>query len=355
MVLHIFNPSHDEALAANYPYYYPSTISRMKAELWGGLPAIWAKEGDIVLLYGNPSQLLLMEWKEKWGGRVRFVGQREFSSIPWEKIEHIDPWGWDLLLRHQLKKMGAPLHLLPSDGQLATIRRLSGRATTAMMLPPLREKLERWGIRTVGQSVVATSMDETDRLLKAWSGGVIKSLWSCSGRGVFYVGRNLNEPEKRRIERLLDKHGGVEIEPRYEPTATFALEFYADEERGVRCLGVSLFRSGTSGAYSGNVVASQTDILKYLGKIGLSENRVRSLSNACVEVAGRCLNGRYHGPLGIDMMMVRSNGGEKVFPCMEMNLRRTMGHVALEMARRDIQISWLPKTLRTLWTTASVL
>lgn len=355
MVLHIFNPSHDEALAANYPYYYPSAISRKIADLWGGLPAIWAKEGDIVLLSGNPSQLLLMELQEKWGGRVRFVGQRQVSSVPWEEIEYIDPWGWDLPLRHRLKKMGVPFHLLPSDEQLATTRRLSGRATTALMLPLLREKLERGGIPTAGQSVVATNMDDTGRLLQAWNGGVVKSLWSCSGRGVFYAGKNLNEPVRRRIERLLDKYGGVEIEPRYEPTATFALEFFADKEKGISCLGVSLFHCGTSGAYSGNVVASQTYILRRLGEMGLSEKWVSPLSAACAEVAGVFLNGHYSGPFGIDMMMVRSNDGEKVFPCMETNLRRTMGHVALEMARRGIPVSWLPKTWRALWTTAGCL
>ena len=53
-LLHIFNPSHDEALAANDPYYYPSVAARKLAETWGTLPMIWAEEGDAVLV---PSEI----------------------------------------------------------------------------------------------------------------------------------------------------------------------------------------------------------------------------------------------------------------------------------------------------------
>lgn len=355
MVLHIFNPSHDEALAANYPYYYPSGISREKAELWGALPAIWAKEGDIVWLSGNPSELLLKEWKERWGESVRFVRQQEFSPGLWKEVDCIDPWGWDLLLRHQLKKAGAPSRLLPSDEQLSTLRQLSGRSTSAAILPLLRERLEREKIPTIGQSVVITDNVGANRLFHVWNGGVVKSLWSCSGRGLFYVERQPCEAVIRRIQRLLDKQGGVEIEPRYVPAATFAIEFFADKEKGVRYLGASLFRSGTSGAYFGNVISSQSDIWAYLGEKGLAETWIKPLLNACIDVANDYLDGRYHGPLGIDMMMVRSEYGARLFPCMEMNLRRTMGHVALEMARRGLHISQLPQNMTALWTTADAL
>ena len=46
--LHVFNPSHDEALAAGTPYYYPSVIARKLASAWALLPALWANKGDVV-------------------------------------------------------------------------------------------------------------------------------------------------------------------------------------------------------------------------------------------------------------------------------------------------------------------
>ena len=58
MTLHLFNPSHDEALAANFPYYYPSTIARRLQTEWGLLPVLWAQPGDCVLVDEDTLQTL---------------------------------------------------------------------------------------------------------------------------------------------------------------------------------------------------------------------------------------------------------------------------------------------------------
>ena len=42
----------------------------------------------------------------------------------------------------------------------------------------------------------------------------------------------------------------------------------------------------------------------------------------------------YQGPLGVDMMVVEENGCRKAHPCVEVNVRRTMGWVALAIAQR---------------------
>lgn len=44
---------------------------------------------------------------------------------------------------------------------------------------------------------------------------------------------------------------------------------------------------------------------------------------------GDALRNVYAGPLGIDMMVVRQDDTLLLHPCVEMNLRATMGHVAL--------------------------
>jgi hypothetical protein len=66
------------------------------------------------------------------------------------------------------------------------------------------------------------------------------------------------------------------------------------------------------------------------------EKVVDELREAIVELLTTALQGRYSGPFGIDMMVVRNeskNRGEKMefalHPCVELNLRRTMGHAAL--------------------------
>ena len=50
MKLHIFNPEHDIALAANQPRFTaPHAGRQLRADL-GFLPALWAADGDMVLV-----------------------------------------------------------------------------------------------------------------------------------------------------------------------------------------------------------------------------------------------------------------------------------------------------------------
>ena len=46
-------------------------------------------------------------------------------------------------------------------------------------------------------------------------------------------------------------------------------------------------------------------------------------------------NGQYAGLFGVDMMVVSPS---KLHPCVEINLRRTMGHVALSLSPTDDDI-----------------
>ena len=60
---------------------------------------------------------------------------------------------------------------------------------------------------------------------------------------------------------------------------------------------------------------------------------LRLLSQAVADgLTAMC--GSYRGPLGVDMMVVDVDGMRAVHPCVEVNVRRTMGMVAVDVARR---------------------
>ena len=60
---------------------------------------------------------------------------------------------------------------------------------------------------------------------------------------------------------------------------------------------------------------------------------------------GALLKDRYAGAFGIDMMVVRRDDGDGFWlhPCVEINLRRTMGHVAISLTNH---CSGLPKLMK---------
>lgn len=344
MTLHLFNPAHDEALAANYPHYYPSTIARRLAEEWCTLPALWAEAGDAVLVTEEAKRSFQEETP------ARLVVRKDLTPAFWQNVDEIAPWGWDLLVRHQLRKARAPERLLPSDERLATWRDLSSRRTTAELLPRLRHSLYNIGVETVGESHIAATASDAQTFIEAHGGAVVKSLWSCSGRGVFKVAARPTANDTGRIARLLREHGGVELEPIYPTLLDFALEFEAQRDGGVQFLGFSVFSTNSSGSYMGNVVASQAEIKERIACGGLSDEGHGIFSDGQVfssEVLDRLpsllcppladfLAAHYAGPFGIDMMLVRPNDAQPplLHPLIELNLRRTMGHVALVRAKK---------------------
>ena len=221
--LHVFNPSHDEALAAGTPYYYPSVIARKLASAWALLPALWANNGDVVWVPDDVSTSSIPDWAQ----HVTLVHQSDLKKAFWETIHEIAPWGWDALVRQQLNKAGAPQTLLPNDDTLANVRQLSSRNTTALVLPKLRHLLHEQGFDTVGTSHIATSLTDVEAFIHAHGEAMAKALWSCSGRGVFRITPPLSESCIGRIKRLLREQGAVELEPLYNSVMDFALEFEA--------------------------------------------------------------------------------------------------------------------------------
>ena len=95
--------------------------------------------------------------------------------------------------------------------------------------------------------------------------------------------------------------------------------------------GLSLFHT-KNGAYIGNVLATENRKREMLSRY-VNLNLIDKLCETVISLAQRFFGKKYFGPFGIDMMLVADGNGElKVHPCVELNLRRTMGHVALAVS-----------------------
>lgn len=353
MKLYLFNPSHDEALASGSPYYYPSAAARRLAEELALLPALCAREEDAILLPGEHAALKAEA--AACGLRCRLLTPREFTPALWREVTAVCPWGWDALLRHTLRRLGAPEFLLPDDMTLSRYRRLSSRATGSRLLPAVRRALGgaaggTGGLRTVGHSVVASTEEEVMGAVKAVGTAMVKSLWSCSGRGVFRMTDAPSAAETGRLARLLSRQGGVEVQACFEAVLQFAMEYEALPGGSVRFLGLSVFRTNASGGYAANLVAPQQVMVQAVADtLGCGAVAVEAVAVAVGAVVEKMLAGGYEGPLGVDMMVVRQAGGSALFPCMELNLRRTMGHVALCASRHELNGGGMPQSLKKLW------
>jgi hypothetical protein len=337
MTLHIFNPEHDIALASNLSNFTaPHAGRQLRADL-GFLPALWAAEGDAVLVEDIDNAARAFRRASR--GRtcqVEWVTKAQLATLP---IEVIKPWGWDAALRYQLLKAGVDEALLPSDTAIAEIRQLSHRQTSAVLLRQLQ------GEGLIGESVLCDSEEAVLQQLAVHPRLVLKAPWSSSGRGIRFIEGELNDYHRGWLRNLLKSQGSVMAEPYYQKVKDFGMEFESTDN-GIRYLGLSLFHT-TNGAYTGNILATEHTKREMMSRY-VSLDLLDAVQQ---QICNTLSLGNYRGPFGIDMMVVRSEecgvrseecGVRSVerllHPCVEINLRRTMGHVALALTPTDDDI-----------------
>lgn len=332
MKLHIFNPEHDLALAfGGENFTAPHAGRQLRADL-GYLPAVWADDGDFVLVDDVEAALERVRHLGSHAKEVAFVTKDDLKALPFvmnRSAEHldsmpnisIDPWGWDATLCAQLARNGVPATCLPDHQLLDHIRVLSNRRFAATVLPQLVGD-DEW---LVGKSEYIEDLDTLRQRVGEWRHCVLKAPWSSSGRGIRYVQEAMDEPLIRWAGHILERQGGIMIEPYYNKVLDFGMEFESLAD-GVHYVGLSLFQT-INGAYAGSILTQESVKRELLSRY-LPTEQLDEVRQRVIKVLSPLLKGRYEGAFGIDMMVCDSH---RLHPCVEINLRRTMGHVAIAL------------------------
>lgn len=315
--LHLFNPEHDIALAANLAHFTAPLAGRqLRADL-AYLPALWADEDDYVLVEqveqaqrGYESLRQLMNRPQ-----AQFIHRHELSRLP---IGQVEPWGWDAAVATDLHRWGISEDIMPSASLLEHYRQLSHRRTSARLLPSLRME------GTVGEAVECTTIEQVYACEQRWKKIVIKAPWSSSGRGVRFA------IQEGWIRNIIERQGSVMVEPLYDREKDFGMEFEVDADGQVRYLGLSLFHT-KNGAYIGNILATE-EVKREMMARYVSLDLLDRVKQGIIEHAPLA---DYQGCFGVDMMIIKGEGESLLHPCVELNLRRTMGHVALSLTPRN--------------------
>lgn len=326
MNLHIFNPEHDIALACNKKRFTaPHAVQELRMNL-GWIPALWASDGDMVLVDDVAFAIKAASRLKKKKAEVLYVTDTEIRGV---KFDSVIPWGWDRAIKTRLLDAGVDNETIPSDVVLEHLRQLSNRQQTTNALKFLRVGFESV---TCGEACPVDSMSQVAETVSSGAQIVVKAPWSSSGRGVRYVENRISPSVRGFISNVIHEQGNVMVEPYYNKVKDFGMEFEAMPDGSVVYRGLSLFQT-RNGAYIGNLLAHENDkremLSRYLDLQLLDEIRER----AC-HYFRELLKGYYQGPFGVDMMIVAKDDNESGFllhPCVEINLRRTMGHVALDI------------------------
>lgn len=318
MAIYYFNPHNDLALAASSPHFTPPASALSIEDAGAALPLWWASDRDI-LLVRTPAALAM----------ARAVAQAnrlpDIATLSLSGCDDIPaPWGWSAFTAEVYRSAGLPPSLIPSDSWIDLVRRLSHRRSAI-------EVLRHMDWHSHLMPVEAFTVEEAMNAYSRWHRAVMKLPWSGSGRGIMLAHEIPADTLRGYISGVIRRQGSIIVEPFYRRQLDFAMLFEIDKD--VVYTGVSLFHADTRGRYCGNIVASQEHLLAMIGsditpiRLRLTE-ALRSLADA-----------GYRGVAGVDMMICKPPypGGPSLVPCIEVNLRHTMGMVAARLAERGMR------------------
>lgn len=288
------------ALAGNCAAFTPSVAAAQLRYAGSKLPQWWADKEDVI-------------WSNS-------------SEIPDCNLKP-DPWGWNKALLMQFTRMGISPVNMPSIEQIEHLRVTSGR----MNAVKFNRLSDPHGIHNNPKAITCGS-EAIDMLTVLGGDAVIKLPWSSSGRGVFYSGNQSN------IIKIIDsgirKYGYITIEKKLDKIIDFAA-IYKVHNGVVAFDGYSLFNNVNSTIYNGNTVAPQNVIHDLICMSGVDPKETVTGSIRHLEQVISPILPWYNGCIGVDMMVYRNTDGKPaIAPCIEINIRRTMGYLALRLWER---------------------
>lgn len=316
---HIFNPQNDLALADGKPTFTPPPAALNLARDGASLPLWYADPGDKVLAAVD------RQWYEAitdtFGIEARPTATFAPDTIP-------TPWAWSPYTRRILSLDGASN--LPDNRLVDDWRTLSSRVTS---LPAIADII-RTTVPNAEDYVphIAHDTEEALQTIRHFGTAIIKLPWSNSGRGQQVSDRTTPDELERRVTGMIRRQGAVEIAPFYDVRLNFAVLVENDTFAGY-----SLFDTDTHGAWTQNRLIADSDIEATIRQVlgtDVDMNLVTETTRRAV--ANLAEKYRYTGPVGIDFVVGNDNRGNSVMLPVEINWRRTMGHVAHTLIDRYV-------------------
>ena len=313
---YVFNPDHDLALASDSDHFDAPASARKFAFDCSALP-IWYAQTDGVVVSESTSSAWL-------GNMAELFPQLKCLSYTtsFKGTDRIEPWGWNKTIRRQAELQGAKN--LPDIEFLNTLRMLQHRKLSIEATNKL-SLLANNKLKIANPAFLLAKDDIPDFVAKQ-PYAIFKAPWSGSGKGIVRSLNGLSENLLHRVQNIAEKQGGIIAEPLYEVIQNFAMEFVCSQGKS-DFAGYSWFFTNEHGAYTGNLLASDGHIETLLSQ-WISLHDLHAVRTSLREFIDRNIAPQYEGFVGVDMFVFRHNDEIVIHPCVEFNLRMTMGLVA---------------------------
>ena len=331
-MIHYFNPGHEIAvLNASKHYHPPALIAKMQTDL-AFLPAWYASEGDFVFVETPlPDDFILC--CESLNIRIKPVTPADFeeSSGLWVKpaMTTVDLWGISPQSVYFFEKMNEQWNLsLVIPQWKEAFRFLGSRFASQQLLAELLNYIPE--IEPEILPVFVSGIDAIEqRIGQSRERLLVKSPYSSSGRGLIWLPpAKLAQSERQLLSGMLKKQKQVSIERALDKQLDFSMQFEITGESKTRFLGYSIFQTNVKGAYESSLLDSQKDIEKQITDY-IDHDLLLQTRMALTEIIQEMYAPLYAGIIGIDMLAYKIGDSYRLHPCVEINLRKNMGYLAI--------------------------
>ena len=333
-VVHFFNPNaeSEEVARVNKKAFTAKKNVRLLEEDLDMVSLALARRDDVLLLHKEPSRQHLKNIRA-WGFPMpQCVVIGNSSELEERRVGGVRPWAWQQKASDALE----PFSHNMSENVEASWR---AESPSLWLSKEFGYELEKMIGDPVGEW--CTSIDEVESYVDGAVGDVLmKAAYSNAGRGhCRLLGAEWTKSSRGWLRRVLKEHGGVLVEPWLERVLDFSSQYEIASNGEIKQRGMTRVINDELGRFRGSLVLPKWSQ-------GLDEELTSFLFRDCqvhhfyrhtlVKALGELLaDSGYVGALGVDSMVFRDADGNLVFrPVVELNLRHTMGRVALELLKK---------------------
>lgn len=314
--LYLFNPENDLALATGMPHYTPPAAATRLSHDGAYLP-MWTADGD-------DTRMVMRAEDTDWVERCRDMFDIKMRPLTEsDTITRCVPWGWSAYACRRFADLGVSPETLPPAEALDVHRMLSHRRTTIRLHAMLSERLP-YPLPPVPEEI--TDAETLERRINDGHRLFLKSPWSSSGRGVLDTDTVPPRQAIRQALGVIHRQGSILSERGLDRIADFAMLFRAEAGK-VRFAGYSMFFNDSHSAYTGNLLADDCEMYRRLCAY-VPADHIEATRETAEQALTAIIGSDHTGWLGVDMMIYNRDGQMLIAPCVEINLRCTMGVVA---------------------------
>jgi len=327
------------AVANGQISYMPPTHLRQFEYDLASLPAFFGDKNDFVLVPEIVNQRFI-DYLLGFGFELpRFITSADELTSS-QKIDLLCPWGWSpveyKIFNPFLKYCNDDWFEHPMAYWKNERSGLLSRETTYNFIAKLN-KIDCKSYNLIDIPILPLKINSLEELKKLpdlmQPPILLKTPWSASGRGHFKI-RDIHEKAEQNawVKSKLRQQGMFYAEPVLKKVLDVSFHFLVEADK-ITFLGNVFFETDAKGQFTGCYIRNpETDNVDTV-----------FLTESCEQAADLLLNGlqrleinkEYQGPLGIDAIFFEKEDGTiKLNPCVEINLRHTMGLLNLFLRKR---------------------